>query len=202
MMLIGLSGYAGSGKDLFVSLAREITWCTQLAFADALRREVEGAFGVSMETLLDRQLKGRPSPALRPEFCTDLAFAEILRARGQEEYSPREIMQLWGTEYRRAQKPNYWLERAAEAVEVREFIGYPVCFITDTRFPNEAGWIESRGGQVWRIDRPGVEPVNGHSSERALDDWKFALRIRNDGSIEQLRKVAFDLVSTLLPVTP
>lgn len=202
MMLIGLSGYAGSGKDLFVSLARETVWGARLAFADALRWEVAKAFGVSRSLLHDRRCKDKPNRTLRPEFCTDLAFAEILRARGQEEYSPREVLQLWGTEYRRAQDPHYWVARADDTVYILEGVGYPVCFITDCRFPNEASWIESRGGQVWRIDRPGVAPANDHPSERSLDDWKFALRIRNDGSIEQLRKVAFDLVSTLLPVTP
>lgn len=200
MMIIGLSGYAGSGKDLFAELASEVIWCARLAFADALRLEIARAFGISPGELLRN--KERPNPHLRPPWCTDLAFAEIMIARGRDTYSPREILQLWGTEYRRAQDPRYWITRAAECADAYRLAGYPVCLVTDVRFPDEAEWIESEGGQVWRIDRPGVEPVNGHCSERLLDGWKFALRVRNDGPLELLRKTAFDLVSQFLPVAP
>lgn len=198
MIIIGLSGYAGSGKDLFAELASEIVWSARVAFADALRREIAQAFGISpLELLRNKQ---RPNPRLRPPWCTDPAFTEILIERRRDTYTPREVLQLWGTEYRRAQDPEYWVKRAAEMVDACRFIGYPVCLITDVRFPNEAAWVESAGGQVWRIERPGIEPVNSHCSERLLDDWRFALRIRNDGSIEQLRKIARDLVGAYLPV--
>jgi len=201
MMLIGLSGYAGAGKDLFAQLASERTGCARMAFANALRLEVAQAFGISPAILLDRETKGTPNPLLRADWCTDLAFAEILRARGRETYSPRDVMQLWGTEYRRAEDPHYWITRAAASAWTRALAGNEVCLVTDCRFPDEASWIEAQGGQIWRIDRPGVEPTNEHRSERAIDDWPFALRIRNDGSIEQLRKIAFDLVSTRLSTT-
>lgn len=200
MMIIGLSGYAGSGKDLFAELAGERIWCARMAFADALRREVAQAFAISPAELLDRRTKDVPNPRLRPPWCTDLAFADILRAHGRDTYSPREVLQLWGTEYRRAVTPRYWIDRLEECIPAYRLAGYPCCLVTDVRFPNEAEWIEVEGGQVWRIDRPGVEPTNAHSSERALDDWHFALRIRNDGSIEQLAKIARDLVGAYLPV--
>jgi hypothetical protein len=60
--------------------------------------------------------------------------------------------------------------------------------ITDVRFPNEAAALSAQGGQLWRIERPGVDAVNDHISETALDAWIFDETIVNDGSIEDLKK--------------
>jgi hypothetical protein len=62
----------------------------------------------------------------------------------------------------------------------------------DTRFPNEAQAIVDRGGQVWRIDRPGYGPRMGtdgtpSKADVAIDDWPFDLRIVNDGTLASLR---------------
>jgi hypothetical protein len=66
--------------------------------------------------------------------------------------------------------------------------------ITDVRFPNEAAALTSQGGQIWRIERPGVDAVNDHVSETALDAWVFDETIINDGTIEDLKKkISVDL---------
>jgi hypothetical protein len=46
--------------------------------------------------------------------------------------------------------------------------------------PNEADAIVDAGGQVIRITRPGVGPVNGHVTERALDGYDFDGVFAND----------------------
>ena len=43
--------------------------------------------------------------------------------------------------------------------------------IKNVRFPNECKSIQSAGGKVARVDRPGFGPVNSHFSEIALADW-------------------------------
>ena len=66
--------------------------------------------------------------------------------------------------------------------------------ITDVRYPNEAENIVANGGVIWRINRPGCEPVNGHISETAMDDWPFDLVLNNDGD----RAALFDTVKELV----
>jgi len=43
------------------------------------------------------------------------------------------------------------------------------------------------GGQLWRIKRPGIEPVNGHISEREMDGYKVDKILKNEGTLEELR---------------
>jgi hypothetical protein len=57
--------------------------------------------------------------------------------------------------------------------------------ITDVRFANEAAAIRSWGGEIIRIDRPGVGPVNGHVSEAMPFEPDEV--IENDGTIEDLQ---------------
>jgi hypothetical protein len=78
----------------------------------------------------------------------------------------------------------------------------PNWIITDTRFPNEAEAIKSRGGIVIRVDRKEAagegaiqKTVNGktfwvkshgHASETSLDEYPFDYVINNNGTIEEL----------------
>ena len=59
---------------------------------------------------------------------------------------------------------------------------------TDVRFPNEAEMIKSLGGEIWRIQRPGIAPINNHPSESAMDDWQFDKVILNSAGVEGLKQ--------------
>ena len=65
--------------------------------------------------------------------------------------------------------------------------------VTDLRFYNEFDAIRERDGIIWRIERPGVGPLNDHASETEATDYPhFTATILNDGSIEDLsEKVRF-----------
>jgi hypothetical protein len=58
--------------------------------------------------------------------------------------------------------------------------------VTDVRFENEAAMIKLMGGEVWRVKRPGVEAVNDHISEHALDGYKADRILSNGGTLEEL----------------
>jgi DNA-binding transcriptional MocR family regulator len=68
----------------------------------------------------------------------------------------------------------------------------------DLRFENEADWIRENGGLVVRLERPeaGTTTYVNHASERGIKldplgrDWI----IKNDGSLEELRLKAGDVV--------
>jgi hypothetical protein len=102
--------------------------------------------------------------------------------------SARHMMQTLGTEWGRACiHPDFWVMIArAEAQRTMADGGSVV--IDDMRFPNEAAMIRDLGGELWRIDRPGVSYDGDHSSEGGLEDITPDRVIVNDGTIDQLKE--------------
>jgi hypothetical protein len=100
--------------------------------------------------------------------------------------SARHMMQTLGTEWGRdCIHPDFWVMIArAEAQRIMADGGSVV--IDDARFPNEAAMIRDLGGELWRIDRPGISYDGDHSSEGALEDIAPDRVIVNDGTITQL----------------
>jgi hypothetical protein len=58
--------------------------------------------------------------------------------------------------------------------------------MSDVRFINEAECISARGGDMWRVKRPGVGAVNAHVSESDLDGYKVDKILSNGGTLEEL----------------
>ena len=101
----------------------------------------------------------------------------------------RQILQLWGTEYRRRQDPDYWVKRLEEKLQ-----GLKKVVIDDVRFPNEVEMIHRLGGRVIRIDRPGPDEST-HASEIILDTfdgWDGV--IENTGTLGELEEKVCGLI--------
>lgn len=95
----------------------------------------------------------------------------------------RFILQTLGTEWgRNLIASDLWTSMAGRYIRTA---GCRLVF-DDLRLPNEADLIESLGGELWKITRPGVADSTGHSSEGALANRRFAREIVNDGSLEGL----------------
>jgi len=102
--------------------------------------------------------------------------------------SARHMMQTLGTEWGRACiHPDFWV-MIARAKTQRIMADGRSVVIDDVRFPNEAAMIRDLGGELWRIDRPGVSYDGEHSSEGALEDITPDRVIVNDGTITQLKE--------------
>ena len=56
-----------------------------------------------------------------------------------------------------------------------------LCVVDDVRFPNEAEYIRSRGGVIWRLHREGIEATGEHSSEKPLPDNLVNRRLLYNG---------------------
>lgn len=69
--------------------------------------------------------------------------------------------------------------------------------VTGIRFHNELEAIRQRNGTAIWIDRPGVRAVMDHDSENTLKPSDFDSRLLNDGSLEQLREHAAEVVAYL-----
>jgi len=169
-MLIGLSGFAQSGKDTVAKYLIEEHGYTRLAFADVLRR--------ALYTLNPIILVSNEGAILRlKEHVDEVGWEE---AKKIEEV--RKLLQVFGTEVGRALLgENVWVNLALkEMKEDRDYV------FTDVRFLNEANLLRDRGGSIWRIERPSVEAVNQHLSERALEGYNFDFKIINDSTLDDL----------------
>lgn len=169
--LIGLTGIAGSGKDTVREILARHHGYYGLALADPIREMLKPlllACGVDLRYMTARELKEQPMPVLGISY--------------------RQLAQTLGTEWGRAAHPEFWLRIAsASMAEVSLQTFGPPCFVvSDVRFPNEAAWIRHLGGQVWRIERPGVAPVRHHASEALVASIEPDFTLINNGTLADL----------------
>jgi len=152
--LIGLCGPKGVGKTTFAtSLINE--GGTIFSLADPLKQ--------MLGTLISKRYlyedKEIPIPGY-PEHITG-----------------RYLLQRVGTECFRKMWPDIWVNYLMVRVERAGGL----CIVDDVRFPNEAEYIRSRGGQIWRLSRSGVVADDNHISEAGLPDHLVDKEIDLDG---------------------
>jgi hypothetical protein len=107
----------------------------------------------------------------------------------------RRLLQWWGTEYRRAQDPDYWTKAWGRRAEQYDLARIHI-LVDDVRFMNELNVIRAHGGLIVKIERPGFLGANNHSSETSLDgftDWDAI--VINDGTLELFREKLGQLVA-------
>ena len=199
--LIGLTGPKASGKDTVADLLRTHCGFIKLAFADPLYAEVSNAFGIDMAQLQQRETKEHPMTALALCKCLADGFTarmiNLHHELGQRidldaPRSPRQILQWWGTEYRRHQSQNYWVGQTSQRVAFAMKNRFSTKFvITDCRFHNEVDMVRGHyGGQVWQVKRPGCDvPEGTHTSETTGERFNPDAVISNDHDIRHLQQL-------------
>lgn len=172
--LLGLNGYAKVGKDTVADL---LGW-TRVALADPVRESA-----MRIDPWVDREGYGIQR------------LSKIVHAIGWDAAKTipevRRLLQHIGTEMGRdylspliGLRASMWIYIAARQISNEED---PERFvITDVRFANEVAWIQSWGGRVIRITRPGVGPVNAHVSDSAANELEVDAVLHNDGTLEEL----------------
>lgn len=175
--LVGLCGYARSGKDTAALALTEQGWF-RLAFADQMR---DSLYRLNPPVLARRTWSARGVRELVDQFGWD-------GIKASKNWGPpvRELMQGYGQELRRID-PLVWVRPIVREIEDRaggssdRFV-----VVTDVRYANEAFALQNLGGQIVRITRPGVGPANDHDSE--VIDFYVDLTIVNDGTVRDLRE--------------
>ncbi len=168
-------------------------------FADALKDIVCILTGCTREQLEDIDFKNSYLSeewiyGIHEEcgFKTLLSFPyDVNKYRGvlSKSYTYRELLQKLGTDLLRNQlHENVWCNALFSKYKNNNWV------ITDCRFENEANAIKDRNGIIIRVNRVSDSTKIGcdtrhrilHSSEIALDNYKFDYIITNDGLIEDL----------------
>lgn len=183
--VIGLSGYARSGKDAVAKILVEEHGYVRVSWADKLR---EALYALNPIVGI---VQGGP---VHYQPLIDGLGYEAAKDHGVFGSEVRRLLQRLGTEAGRGVLgSNVWVD--ALVGSLRPGLSY---VIPDTRFPNEAEAVTARlGGQVWRVLRPGSAPVNGHESETALDGWQFDAHLKNDGTLDDLRETVHNVTSSV-----
>ena len=179
MILIGLTGHAGSGKDTVRNIM-ETEGFVGLAFADGIRgmlRKLLTSAGIDDACIDERTLK----EAIIPELGV----------------SYRHMAQSLGTEWARNLRRDFWLRIAAAFVVDQMDAGETHFVISDVRFANEAEWVRNKGGQIWRIHREGLAGVRPHVSESGIDNIKPTRTIHNNGSTADLAEAVALAIESL-----
>lgn len=164
--IIGLTGYAQSGKDTVASILVEKYGYTRIAFADKIR-----------EFLYDLNPMVACSPTGYLQDLVNLVGWDDAKKEPQV----RRLLQDLGISSRKIIDENVWVTLALGKINEGERV-----VITDVRFENEAIMIKLLNGQLWRVKRVGVGPVNDHVSESEMDGYKVNQIFVNNGSVEDL----------------
>lgn len=189
MVLIGIMGKKGSGKDTVSDYLVENYQFHKLAFADPIKQVAQIMFDFT-----EPQLNGELKETIDKRWGI----------------SPREVFQKLGTEFGQFDLPkyfptlgekvnrNFWVERLKI-----EYGKLPIncnVIVSDVRFNHEIEEIKKMGGKIIYIERNERiwEKQDGHLSEKemeTLDKDLFDIRIDNNNCKQQL----FDNINTLIP---
>lgn len=203
--IIALSGFARAGKDETAKVLVEEFGFKQVAFADKLRDMVYALNPiVAHKTFVQEFGDGREAEAITdPVYAQDVIDVYGWGGYKETEYGSelRRLLQRLGTEAgRETLWDTIWIDAA--------LTGFPAdakIVVSDARFFNEFDAVRSRGGEVWRIERPGVGPANEHASEmEAIGYPYFAKTLHNSRDLDYFRdlvKQAYgDFVTERSPV--
>jgi hypothetical protein len=171
-MIIGLSGYAQSGKDTVANILVEKHGYTRVAFADPIREML-----YEMDPLIP---KGYGAGVINYRL-QDLVDSYGWDKVKTEHPEVRRLLQDLGGGGRKVFGDSFWIYQALSDVAPDDKV-----VVSDVRFKNEAQWVQEFNGQIWRIKRLGTDAVNDHISESEMDGYPVNQIFINNGTLEDL----------------
>ena len=182
MKIIGISGAARSGKDTFADCLIEVLSSMNIAshkmsFANQLKIEVK-------------------------DFLQKTIGIDSFTQDDEEKKIIRPFLVTWGTEVRRKQNPNIWIDHVESQLDENK-----VNIITDVRFGNEMDWLKDKGGYSVFVSRylengAIVEPANETESENndvLINRSDFQLSLTTVENLNWLTAVVYETLHKLVP---
>jgi hypothetical protein len=181
-MLIGLHGFADSGKDATADFLIADHGFVKVDVFDPGR-----AMGYLLDPIVARGT-GVTGVVRYREVCDAIGYDQMKT----EFPESREFLQRLGDALRSELGEDVLVEAwLARAVRLERAVA------TSIRHRNEAEALRTAGGFVVVIDRPGVGPVNDHITDRRLPPELIDRHLLNDGTLDDLREKAGELIATL-----
>ena len=173
--LIGIGGYAGTGKDAVATILEDS----------------HGFYGTFMSQPLNAALC-RLNPQVEVRRGEVFRYVDLINQLGytkaKELPEVRRLLQAMGTEVGRDMfGQTIWVDLMEQTLAAHKPDDDVV--VTGIRFPNEASMIRELGGELWWVYRPGYGPVNSHSSDNTLSLRHFDRVVVNDGTLEDLEQL-------------
>lgn len=158
-MIVGIVGFAGSGKGTVGDIMIEHHGFAKLSFADAVKDAVSAVFGWQRHLL-----EGDTDESREFRECRDSWWSNKLGF----EMTPRLAMQLMGTEAGRdVFHKDIWIHTVERRIKHRQEVNPENKFVLpDVRFANEVEAIRNWGGFIVRVVR-GNDPEWYNVAERA-----------------------------------
>lgn len=183
-MIIGLTGYKGSGKDTVGAYLVERFGFIRESFADPLKISAAALFDID--------------PAHFEADKNDDATLVTYQGGGvYVEMTVREMLQRYGTEaHRGVFGDDFWTRQLIEKLVIIDK-GNDVV-VTDSRFENETKGLRQIGGIIVRVIRPDVEGgADTHASEIQVPEELVDITIVNDGSIADLHEAIDEMLGNI-----
>lgn len=174
-MILGVTGFIGSGKDTVADYLVTQHGFKRLSFASSLKDAIASVFGWDRDMLEGTTKSSRNWREQRDEWWSERLGREI---------TPRSTLQLWGTEVcRDGFHQDIWVASLENKLrQTKDDI-----VITDCRFANEVAAIKNAGGITCRVER-GPRPewyesaVSYNKGEWGNIDWALSKeRLRKQG---------------------
>jgi len=140
-MIIGVTGFIGSGKDTVADYLCTFHGFKRVSFAASLKDAVSSVFGWDRELL-----EGSTKTSREWREQKDVWWSERLGM----DITPRWVLQYWGTEVcRNGFHKDIWVA----SVENKLRQSKDNIVITDCRFANEVNSLKNVGGITMRVER-------------------------------------------------
>ena len=185
---IALLGNPGSGKSSIGEALIDLAGGERLSFASGVKEEAAKVLLATDPNLAPFDRDGERT--IEPRHV-EAVVDRMNDPETKDEY--RRLLQVWGTDYRRAENPQYWIERwAARFNEIREDSNI---IVDDCRFPNEEDALRSNGftfvmledGPTTRVQDPEAAV---HESESYWPLFDLDLQLSYvEGPEEQARRI-------------
>lgn len=171
MLLIGLHGYQGAGKDTVAGILADQGFA-RVAFADKMREAMLKLNPIV--NMIDIGASMRLAPMVE-RIGWDHAKREFPEVR--------RLLQVFGTECgRELFGDDCWVR-----LGITEAAKHSRVVITDVRFPNEVEAVKRAGGFMFNVVRPGHGPKGNHASEQDLSRLCDRV-VDNNGDLDDLRR--------------
>ena len=197
---IVIAGKMGYGKDYVGNLIKNsFSNIEKISFADSLKEEVEHIINLtrnnsSLEHIAYEMNVSKDE--IKPLYIAMIAFKDINELTVKKKNSTiRFMLQYWGTDVRRKNNENYWVQKTVDKILEINKLGN-VALITDGRFPNELKGVSELNGITIQLDiskekqienllnRDGILPNKeafNHPSETSYLEYKdFDLILTED----------------------